>query len=213
MPTLFSLFFSVKSPHHRPCPRVKSGWARAAVLALLLGVVCGGVAPIAQAGSAEEESFNTPSKQPVPRWASLRSNEVYARSGPTKENKVLWTYRQKNLPVQIISETREWRMICDPDGGIAWVSRSMLKSQRSVVSMGTQKIDLLSAAKPTAKVKARLNPRALAALDKCKKGYCKVSVGNVDGWAPQDRLWGAQEGAACKRPDPFTRLGTPQGVR
>ena len=151
--------------------------------------------------------------KPVPRWASLRSNEVYARSGPTKENKVLWTYRQKNLPVQIISDTREWRMICDPDGGIAWVNRSMLKSQRSVVSMGTQKIDLLSGAKSTAKVKARLNPRSLATLDKCKKGYCKVSVGNVDGWAPQDRLWGAQEGAACKRPDPFTRLGASQGVR
>ncbi|WP_235068258.1 SH3 domain-containing protein [Asticcacaulis sp. YBE204] len=159
----------------------------------------------ALAGPAED-AFDTPSKQPVPRWASLRSSEVYARSGPTKENKVLWTYKQKNLPVQIISETKEWRMICDPDGGIAWVSKTMLKSQRSVVSMGAAKIDLLSGPKATAKVKARLNPRSLAALDKCKKDYCRITVGNVDGWVPQKSLWGAQEGAVCKRPDALTRL-------
>jgi len=142
----------------------------------------------------------------------MRSDEVYARSGPTRENKILWTYRKKNLPVQIISETREWRMICDPDGGIAWVHRSMLKSQRSVLATGGQKIDLLSSPKASAGVRARLNPRALASLDKCKNGYCKISVGNVDGWAPQERLWGAQDGAVCKRPDPFTRLGGGRGV-
>ncbi|MDC7684820.1 SH3 domain-containing protein [Asticcacaulis sp. BYS171W] len=201
--TLFSPSFAVKSPDHSAGPCVKARrWTATFLLTLLLGSLMTGAA----LAGPEDEAFDTPSKQPVPRWASLRSNKVYARSGPTKENKVLWTYTQKNLPVQIISETKEWRMICDPDGGIAWVSKTMLKSQRSVISTGTAKIDLLSGPKATAKVKARLNPRALATLDKCKKDYCKVTVGNVDGWAPQKSLWGAQDGAVCKRPDALTRL-------
>lgn len=160
----------------------------------------------AVAADPEVATFDTPTKQPVPRWASMRSNEAYARSGPSKENKILWTYRQKNLPVQIISETREWRMICDPDGGMAWVHKSMLKSQRSVISLGAQKIDLLSGPKADAKIKARLNPRSLATLDKCKKGYCKIVVGRETGWADQTTLWGAQAGAVCRRPQTFTRL-------
>ncbi|MFT3996843.1 MAG: SH3 domain-containing protein [Asticcacaulis sp.] len=211
MPTLFSPSSTVKSPHHTPCLRVKAARIARRFLLVIAALSLAGLplgSGTAWAGKTEaEETVDTPSKQPVPRWASLRSNEVYARSGPTKENKILWTYRQKNLPVQIISETKEWRMICDPDGGIAWVHKSMLKSQRNIISAGSQKIDLLSGPKAGAGVKARLNPRALASLDKCRKGFCKISVGNVDGWAPQAQLWGAQDGAVCKRPDPFTRLG------
>jgi len=183
------------------------------LLGALLVMSLAGASPALANKGQPEEAVDTPSKQPVPRWASLRSKEVYARSGPTKDNRILWTYRKKNLPVQIISETREWRMICDPDGGIAWVHRSMLKSQRNVIATGTQKVDMLSGPKASAGLRARLNPRALASLDKCKKGYCKISVGNVEGWAAQDRLWGAQDGAVCRRPDPFTRLGGAGGTR
>lgn len=196
-------YLNVRSQDHRRRLRVKAkllGWLALIIAGLMV------VSPLSAQAESDEVVYDTPTGQPVPRWASLAKAEVYARSGPSKDNKILWSYRQKGLPVQIISETREWRMVCDPDGGIAWVHKSMLRSQRYVIGTGTQKIDLLTGPKTEANVKARLRPRSLAVLDKCKNDFCKIVVGRETGWAPQTRLWGTQEAAVCRRPDPLTRL-------
>lgn len=166
------------------------------------------------AGTAQAQStWDTPSRQPVPRWASLKVSEVNARSGPSRDNKVLWTYRQKGLPVQILTETREWRLICDPDGGIAWVSRTLLSPRRSVMITGTQGQPLKSRPEPEGRVKSKVRPRALAWLDKCRDGYCRVSIGRESGWMEAGRLWGAQPEAVCNRPDILTRLGQGRGPK
>ena len=166
-------------------------------------IVVLGAARIAHAGPAPD--FDTPSKAPVPRWAMLRKDEVYARNGPSKDNPKVWTYRVADLPVQIISETKDWRLICDPAHGVAWVSKTMLQAQKTVMSTG--RLELRAGPNDQASVKAYLRPNALASLNKCARDWCKVSVGGVEGWAPASALWGTQTTAACIRPDPFA--GTP----
>ncbi|MBW8879841.1 MAG: hypothetical protein JF615_00050 [Asticcacaulis sp.] len=151
---------------------------------------------------AGEPDVDTPSKSPVPRWAMLRRNEVYARNGPSKDNPKVWTYRVQALPVQIISETRDWRLVCDPDGGVAWVSKTMLQAPRTVLT-APQKIELRGSPDANAAVKAYVRPRVLAQLDKCKKDWCRVSVGGQTGWAPRSVLWGTQGTPACARPNPL----------
>ncbi len=168
----------------------------AAIAALGAGMVSGPV-------HAGDQAFDTPSGLQVPRWAMLRRNEVYARNGPSKDNRVVWTYRQAQLPVQIISETRDWRLVCDPDGGVAWVSRTMLQSQKTVLSPAGQKLQMRQSPDEKADIKAVLKPRALASLDKCKKGWCRISAAGQTGWVPEQSLWGTQTAAVCKRPDPF----------
>ncbi len=152
---------------------------------------------------AEDQAFDTPSKQPLPRWAMLRKDTVYARNGPSKDNPITWTYKAQSLPVQIISETRDWRLVCDPDGGVAWVSKTMLQAQKTVLSPSGATIAMRDGPSAGAEVKAILRPRALAGLDKCRKDWCKVSVGGVTGWVPQGNLWGTQANAVCRRPDPL----------
>lgn len=153
---------------------------------------------------AETPVFDTPSGSPVPRWAMLRRSEVYARKGPSKDSRIVWTYRKASMPVQIISETRDWRLVCDVDGGVAWVSKTMLQGQKSVmVPNGGKNLALHASPDAGSKVKAFVRPRSLAQLDKCKKGWCKVGVGTVSGWAPQASLWGTQTQAVCHRPDLF----------
>ncbi|WP_414996045.1 SH3 domain-containing protein [Asticcacaulis sp.] len=156
-----------------------------------------------QAAHAEDQTFDTPSGLQVPRWAMLRRNEVYARNGPSKDNRIIWTYRTASLPVQIISETRDWRLICDPDGGVAWVSKTMIQSQKTVMSPAGQKLQMRYSPDEKADIKAILKPKALASLDKCRKGWCRISAAGQTGWVPQPSLWGTQTTAACKRPDPF----------
>ena len=151
---------------------------------------------------AAEPEFDTPSKAPVPRWAMLRRNEVYARNGPSKDNPKVWTYRVATLPVQIISETRDWRLVCDPDGGVAWVSKTMLQAPRTVLSPA-QRIDLRTRPDAGADIRAIVRPRVLAQLDKCKNDWCRISVDGQTGWAPRSQLWGTQTTPVCARPDPL----------
>lgn len=161
----------------------------------------------ATSARAETPEFDTPSKAPVPRWAMLRRNEVYARSGPSKDNGIIWTYQKAaSVPVQIISETRDWRLICDPNGGVAWISKTMLQAQKTVISGNSgQRIEMRSSPDEKSSVKAYLRPRALAQLGKCKKDWCKVSAGGITGWAPQSALWGTQSQPVCQRPNLFAR--------
>ena len=171
----------------------------------MLAVVAGlGAGFVSEPVHADGEAFDTPSGLQVPRWAMLRRNEVYARNGPSKDNRVIWTYRKAQLPVQIISETRDWRLICDPDKGVAWVSRTMLQAPKTVLSPAGQKLQMHDAPDEKADIKAVLKPRSLASLDKCRKDWCRISSAGQTGWVPEKSLWGTQASAACKRPDPFT---------
>lgn len=176
-----------------------------AVLFSALLALVPGLTPAARADTPLKpaQKPDTPSGQPVPRWAMLRKPTVYARTGPSKDNPVAWTYTAQSLPVQIISETRDWRLVCDPDGGVAWVSKTMLQSQKTVLSPAQATLEMRASPKADAQVKAILKPRALAGLNGCKKGWCKLSAGGVTGWVPQNGLWGTQQAAVCRRPGLF----------
>lgn len=183
------------APFQAPTAKAPAFWA--VCVSLLLSPVAHAADPV----------YDTPSGQPLPRWAMLRKDEVYARTGPSKDNAIAWTYHAQSLPVQIISETRDWRLICDPDGGVAWVAKSMLQAQKTVLSPSGAQIDMRDGPNASAAVKAVLRPRALAGLDKCKKDWCRISADGVTGWAPQSVLWGTQATAVCQRPNPFTKAG------
>ena len=166
-----------------------------------------------KAHADDAQSYDTPSGLAVPRWAALRAKEVNARNGPSTDNAVLWTYRQPGLPVQIISETRDWRLICDPTGGVAWVSRTLLTNRKQVLTPETQKVQMRAAPNAGAAVKATVEPHALVGLDKCSKSWCRVSVDGVTGWLPQAQLWGAQDAQVCQRPGLLTGLGASVAAR
>jgi SH3-like domain-containing protein len=171
-----------------------SGFSRAprrAALAILAALSVGGPA----AAAAERQ---TPSGLPVPRYVSLKFGVVNARAGPGNDHRLLWVYRVRGLPVQVVAETSEWRRICDPSGGLAWVHKRTTEGRRNVINLAARPQPLLRSRKPTAPPKAFLNPRALAALDRCEKGWCRVKAGRVSGWAPEGSLWGTAEAPQCR---------------
>ena len=47
-------------------------------------------------------SFNGFSKVTANEWLSLKYDKTYLRSGPSKQNKVLWTYKKRGMPIKII---------------------------------------------------------------------------------------------------------------
>lgn len=170
-----------------------------AVLATGLLALCGCDLPRREESAcAPGQAHSRVTEYCLPRWLSLRSNEVLARRGPGFDYPAQWTYRSRGLPVQVVAETAEWRRICGPDGEAVWVHRSMTDGRRRVMSPAGAGTPLLARPQPGARTAAMLNPRAIAELDRCRGGWCRLSVGNVSGWAPESRLWGVAVAPQCR---------------
>ncbi|WP_370868334.1 SH3 domain-containing protein [Phenylobacterium sp.] len=162
-----------------------------ALIALALGLLL-------SSGATAREAGQTPSGFEVPRYLTLKFGEVNARAGPGDDHQVLWVYRVRGLPVQVIAETREWRRICDPEGGVAWVHRRVTDGNRSVMNLAASPLALRRRPRAEAEITAYLNVRAVAALDRCDKGWCRLKVDDVTGWVTESAVWGVAAPVQCR---------------
>jgi SH3-like domain-containing protein len=162
------------------------------------GAALAAAAVLALAGAAQAADRPTPSGYPVPRYVTLKFGKVNARAGPGDDHRLLWVYRTKGLPVQVVAETSEWRRVCDPEGGLAWVHKRVTDGRRAVINLQNRPAPLLRRPKPGAEAAAFLNARAMASLDRCEKGWCKVKAGGEAGWVRQGTLWGTAESPQCR---------------
>jgi SH3-like domain-containing protein len=167
---------------------------RALVIALAVLTASGA----ATHACGRERDRPTPSGLPVPRWVSLKFDEVRARSGPGDDYGVVWVYRVRRLPVQIVEETREWRKICDPDGGSAWVRKSALDSRRTLFRAAKEDLVLRKAPHADAQAAAQLRAKSIVDLDRAEGDWRRVKVDGIAGWAQASQLWGAVETQACR---------------
>ena len=163
-----------------------------------LGVL--GAAGLASAALAGEKAAErqTPSGMPVPRYVSLKFEKVNARAGPGADYRVLWVYRVRGLPLQVVAETAEWRRVCDPEGSLSWVHKRTTDGRRMTMNTRPTPVALLQKPKDGARATAYLNPRALAALDRCRKGWCRVRADHASGWVRDTNLWGATDAPQCR---------------
>jgi len=153
---------------------------------------------LACAGPAAAAERQTPSGFPVPRYVTLKFDRVNARAGPGDDHRLLWVYQVRGLPVQVVAETAEWRRVCDPEGGVAWVHRRTTDGRRAVMNVTAQPAPLLRKPKAGAQAAAFLNARSMAPLDRCRKGWCKVKATGGGGWTPEGALWGTAEAPQCR---------------
>ena len=128
------------------------------------------------------------------QFASLRSDKVYLREGPTYRHRVLWVYQRKGWPVEVIDSYEGWRRVRDKDGTTGWVSAAMLSSVRTVIVTASGKVPISAGAGPRAKVIALAEPGVVAGLEACKPQVCKVSAGEIDGWIEKNKIWGVGAG-------------------
>ena len=156
-----------------------------------------GVAVFAGGGATMPDGRPTPTGLEVPRWVSLKSSEVRARMGPGLDYEILWEYRAAGLPIQVIAETREWRKICDPEGSVAWVHRSVVSARRGAFNASRQEISVRSGRSGEAGIKARFSPRSVISLDDCKDGWCEVRARKLRGWVAEASIFGAGDRPLC----------------
>ena len=126
---------------------------------------------------------------PLPRFVSLRANEVNLRTGPGVRYPIDWVYRRRDLPVEIIDEHETWRRIRDWEGTIGWVHQSMLQGARKAMVTGELRI-LRKLPKRAAAPIARVEPGVIARLEACEGGWCKVSLEGLSGWLERHEFYG-----------------------
>ena len=163
-----------------------------------LGAGVGLAVCLAFAGPAAAAERQTPSGYPVPRYVTLKFGKVNARAGPGDDHRLLWVYRTRGLPVQVVAETSEWRRVCDPEGGLAWVHKRVTDGRRAVINLANRPAPMLTRPKTGAEPAAFLGVRALASLDRCQKGWCKVKADGASGWVREGTLWGTAESPQCR---------------
>jgi SH3-like domain-containing protein len=127
----------------------------------------------------------------VPYWASLRVDEVNMRVGPGEDYRILWVYRRKQLPVKVVRLKEGWRLVQDPDGAQGWMMGSFLTRKRGAIVRGPGLAEMRDKAESGARLMWRLQPGVTGILGDCDSGWCEFNVDGHQGYAPQNRLWGA----------------------
>jgi len=128
---------------------------------------------------------------PLPRFASLRSDEVNVRTGPGSRYPVDWVFKRKSMPVEIVAEYENWRKIRDWQGASGWVHQSLLTGKRSFI-VPAKTASLYKTPATSAEVVAKLEPEVMGEIRSCSGDWCRVRVSNggVSGWLERTAFWG-----------------------
>jgi SH3-like domain-containing protein len=129
--------------------------------------------------------------QPLPRFVSLRSDEVNMRKGPGTRYPVEWVYKRRDLPVEIEREFEVWRLVEDPEGVKGWVHQATLTGRRSIIVKGAD-ATLRHDPQDAAEAVAVLQPGVVGRLLSCAAGsdWCQVQVGEYRGYLKRTQVWG-----------------------
>lgn len=156
----------------------------------LVSVFVAGAVGLAVLGAAAAAAAQGGSL-PLPRFVSLRSDQVNMRAGPGIRYPVDWVYLRRSLPVEVIAEFETWRKIRDPDGAEGWVHQSMLTGRRTIM-VHSRRVPLRRTADENATPAAWIEPGVIGKLIQCPEGsaFCRVEVDGFQGWLKRDEFWG-----------------------
>ncbi len=157
----------------------------------LLICLTGGLVAVAQENAPEKDKTGNN----LPRFVSLRSSPVNARSGPGVKYPIEWVYMQKSAPVEIIAEYEDWRRVRDWQGSETWIKAQMLNKKRFAKVMTPGENNLYAKSNYKAKVIARVEDEVIGEIKKCpaNNGFCLMAFDNVEGWLPRQNLYGLYE--------------------
>ncbi len=137
-------------------------------------------------GSRAADSGKDP---PLPRFVSLRFDQVNLRAGPGDQYPIEWVLTKKGLPVEIIGKFDVWWKIRDWQGSVGWVRERMVTASRTVVITGQTRV-LHADPDADAPAVAKAEAGVIARLLSCRAAWCRVQAQGVKGWIERGEIWG-----------------------
>ncbi len=155
----------------------------------------------ASSGPALAQQLGPVSGLPLPRFASLKTDRVNLREGPSTEHATRAVYQQAGLPVEILAEFETWRRIRDSEGAEGWVLHSLLSGRRTALVAPWRRGELLALRSEPAKaaqLAARLEPGVVGSVKDCNGSWCRLTGQGYDGFIEQTNIWGVYPGDTLK---------------
>ena len=172
---------------------LKRGFTSLLVASLLLCLVgVFGAMPVKQASAQEAKIVVKGSGLPVPRFVTLKSNEVNMRVGPGREYPLSWVYKKKNLPLKVIAEFDTWRKVIDHEGTIGWVHSQLVGLKRYAL-IQSRLTKLHRKPDSTSTVLAVADKGVLLELQICEPQWCRVASDSLRAYVRRDDIWGVLE--------------------
>jgi len=126
---------------------------------------------------------------PIPRYVSIKTDEVNVRRGPSLTHRIDWVFQRKGMPLEVTAEYGHWRRVRDRDGAGGWVHYSLLSGVRTVISESDM-LELHLGPDESTPIAARLELGVVARLGECNADWCRLTAGGYRGWARKLLLWG-----------------------
>lgn len=143
----------------------------------------------AQDESAEDENpLFSSSGLPIPRFISLKFEEVNLRTGPGTRYPIRWVYKRRHMPVEVIEEFGQWRKLRDAEGDEGWAHQSQLSGTRMVVFK--EESTLKRYPEHDAPPMIKTGKGVVAQVLECDIDWCEVQVESYKAWAKKTAIWG-----------------------
>ena len=126
----------------------------------------------------------------LPRFVSLKSNDVNLRVGPSINYPIKIKYIEKNLPVEVIDEFDAWRKIKDYDDHVGWLHKSLIKGDRFILTVTKKENKKNIYNRPNGKIIGIVNNNNILSLEKCLVNWCYITHDNLRGWLSKEFIWG-----------------------
>ena len=130
---------------------------------------------------------------PLPRYASLKTDRVNLREGPSKDHATKWVFQRAGLPVEITAEFATWRRVRDSEGAEGWVLHTLLSGRRTALVGGTNKAptyNVTADKSEKSEVVAQVQAGVIVNIKRCDGAWCQVYGANYKGYIKQLDLWG-----------------------
>jgi SH3-like domain-containing protein len=128
-------------------------------------------------------------REKLPRFVSLRSDQVNLRIGPGQSFPIQWVLTRKGMPVEIVKQFENWRMVRVWQDRNGWILDRMVTAERHVIVAGAVRA-LYRRPDAEAEIVAHAEPGVVAKLVECRGEWCRVEAGGYRGWLQRGEVWG-----------------------
>ena len=126
----------------------------------------------------------------LPRFVSLKSNDVNLRVGSSINFPIILKYTNINLPLEIIEEYNSWRKIKDFNNNEGWLHKSLITGVRFAIINQNNNNNLIIYSKPNGHAIGEIGNFNIVKINTCLVDWCKIKYKNRKGWVSKNELWG-----------------------
>jgi SH3-like domain-containing protein len=145
--------------------------------------------PNAAAKPAPPKQLGAVTKQPLPRYVSLKGGEGNARRGPGLTHRIDWVFTTKGTPLLVTAEYENWRRVEDFEGFGGWVHFTLLSVARTVL-ITQDMAQFHTLPDPISPVAFQAERGVLGRVIECHLDWCRINADGQRGWAPKAVMWG-----------------------